>query len=144
MDEVKKIEVASKYARRKEVMTDEEISRMDVYISRISANQGHMSVIYDRWDKEEEAYKGDQPLKENNPNSRINIVNANIEGQVGALVEQNLSIMCRGESPGDEEFAEWATKQVIPSVLFGVYDNDKLTAFEALEGLSSEKLLRYL
>ncbi len=41
-------------------------------------------------------------------------------------------------------FAEWATKQIMPSILFAFYDGKIKKANEGLEGLSSEKLLRYL
>ncbi len=43
-----------------------------------------------------------------------------------------------------KDYAEWATKQTMPSVLFALYDYKINTVEEGLEGLSSEKLLRYL
>jgi hypothetical protein len=95
-------------ATRMEFMTDEEMDMINEYITILNLNQGQLTSIYERWRKEEEAYKGDQPLRRNRPNTRVNIVNANIEGQVSALVEQNLAISTRGESIGDKPFAEWA------------------------------------
>ncbi len=41
-------------------------------------------------------------------------------------------------------FASWATKQIMPSILFAFYDDKIKNANEGLEGLPSEKLLRYL
>jgi hypothetical protein len=35
------------------------------------------------------------------------VFHAQIEGQVAAMVDQNIAITTRGQSPGDEQFAEW-------------------------------------
>lgn len=98
---------AYKDAKRSEFMTEDEMQMVNDMICALNLNQGSMNDLYDRWRKEEDAYKGDQAKKSNRPNSRVNLVNANIEGQVSALVEQNLSISTRGESPSDQGYAEW-------------------------------------
>lgn len=89
-------------------MSDEQIREIDDYLTRIEQNRAHLSGVYDRWRKEEEAYAMEQPIEEDAPNSRVNILQANIEGQVASLVEHNLSVACRGEGPSDQAFARWA------------------------------------
>ena len=94
--------------KRVDFMTDEEIKMVDGYLAKLSQNRGYMnSEYYSRWEKEEEAYKADQPIIENRPNSRINIINANIEGQIASIVDQNLAVICRGEGPSDDKFSKW-------------------------------------
>ena len=100
-DEVKK-------DMRRSFMSDEEVRLVDDYLAKIEQRRSDYTADYERWDLEQEAYSGDQPLDDNSPNTRVNIVNANIEGQVAALVEQNIAVVCRGEGPSDKGFADWA------------------------------------
>jgi len=97
-----------KYKYREDYMTEEEMKDIDCKISKLMNNRGYMGDLYSRWEDEETVYKGDQEKVANRPNTRVNIVNANIEGQVSALVEQNLAVTATGESPADSHFAEWA------------------------------------
>ena len=92
---------------RDKFMSDEEIRMVDDLLRRIEDRRSGYGEYTERWDKEEEAYAGEQDIEENSPNTRVNIVCANIEGQVAALVEQNLAVACRGEGPSDQGFAEW-------------------------------------
>lgn len=94
--------------RRDSFMTNDEMIEIDDYLCKITQNRGHMGDLYSRWEKEEEAYKGDQPEKQDRPNSRVNIFNANIEGQIAALIDQNMTVTTRGEGPSDQLYAEWA------------------------------------
>jgi hypothetical protein len=100
--------LAQGVAYRKQFMSDEQIKSIDEYLTRIEQNRSNLSEVYQRWQKEEEAYAMEQPLDEDAPNSRVNILQANIEGQVNALVEHNLAVVCRGEGPSDQSFARWA------------------------------------
>jgi hypothetical protein len=93
---------------RRSFMSDEEVRMVDDYLAKIEQRRSDYSADYERWDLEQQAYSGDQPLDDNSPNTRVNIVNANIEGQVAALVEQNIAVVCRGEGPSDKGFADWA------------------------------------
>lgn len=89
-------------------MSDKDMRMVDDYLTKIEQNKGYMNDYYSRWEKEHEAYMGDQAIKENRPNTRINIIHANIEGQVATLVDQNISVICRGEGPSDKGFSNWA------------------------------------
>lgn len=60
----------------------------------------------DNWAKLEEAYLGKQPEKDGVPNTRVNIILANIEGQAGELASQDIAVSCIGQSGNDQEFAE--------------------------------------
>jgi hypothetical protein len=89
-------------------MTEEETRMVDNFLTKIEQNRSYMDEYYARWEKEQEAYAGDQPIEENRPNTRVNIINANVEGQVAAIVENNIAVSCRGEGPSDQPFARWA------------------------------------
>ena len=104
----KEISKASKDEKRSKIMSDDEMKMIDDMLTKISNNKGNMGSIYRQWTKEQEAYEAEQAIIPERPNTRVNIVNSNIEGQLAALVEQNIAIMARGQSAGDEKFAEWA------------------------------------
>lgn len=99
---------AEKKPKEAEFQDNETSRRIDGYLTAIEQNRSNMNGLYVEWEACQEAYSGDQPLEDGRPNSRVNIVNANIEGQVCALVEQNLAVTCRGEGPSDRAFARWA------------------------------------
>lgn len=88
-------------------MTDDEHKMVDDYLNKISLRIGECQDVYNRWEAEQEAYSGSQPIEEDCPNSRVNIMNCNIEGQIANLVDQNLAVNCRGTGPSDHGFAHW-------------------------------------
>lgn len=92
---------------RQEIMTEDEMKEIDDFITVLNENKGSMSNLYSRWEEEEEAYLSDQPIEEDLPNSRMNIVLSSIEGMVSQLVDQNISVVAKGEGPEDEQYAEW-------------------------------------
>lgn len=94
--------------KRHEVMTDEEMTRINYFISLLNENRSSMQENYTRWALEEQFYANDVEDVPHRPNSRVNIINANIEGMVTQIVNPNLSIVCKGTSPEDNEFASWA------------------------------------
>jgi hypothetical protein len=103
-----KITKEQKDSKRRNVMSDDDIKTVDDILTKLSNNRGNLSEVYAEWSEIDEAYNNDQPELPNMPNSRVNILNANIEGQVSSLVEQNLQITTRGEGPSDDKYAEWA------------------------------------
>jgi hypothetical protein len=94
--------------KREKFMTQDEIKDVDTFITELTQRRGDMGTFFSEWDDIEKQYRNDQPEISGRPNSRVNIMNANIEGQVSALVEQNIAITTRGEGPSDEGFAGWA------------------------------------
>lgn len=96
-----------KTLKREQFMTEDEMKRVNNYISELIDNRGNLKEFYSRLEKEEKAYTQNQEKKDKSPNSRVNVFHAQIEGQVAAMVDQNIAVTTRGQSPGDEEFANW-------------------------------------
>jgi len=89
-------------------MTDSELTDINCCIDKLNSNIGDMQDNYTRWDEEEEAFNQDQAEEENKPNSRINIINSTIMGEVTQIIDQNISTMAKGEGPDDKNFEEYA------------------------------------
>ena len=94
--------------KRQDFMTQDEMSEINERICKLTSNVGEMSDLYKQWATIETAYKGEQPKVTGRPNTRINIMNANIEGQLSGLIDQNIAVVTRGESPSDQHYAEFA------------------------------------
>lgn len=95
-----------KMIHKEEFMTEEEVTRINDYIGKLNDVKGDMQDLYSEWSDIEKYYQNNQDEIEGVPNSKINVLNANIEGQAAMVIEQNLAISTRGESAGDEEYAE--------------------------------------
>lgn len=93
--------------KREAFMTEEETKRINDYISELIDNRGNLSKFYARLESEETAYTQNQEKIPKKPNSRVNVFHAQIEGQVAAMVDQNIAVTTRGQSQGDEQFADW-------------------------------------
>jgi hypothetical protein len=87
-------------------MTDEEIKRTNTYVGQLNDVKGEMQHLYSEWADIETYYQNNQTDVTDMPNSKINIINSNIEGQTALIVEQNMAIMTRGESADDENYAK--------------------------------------
>ena len=59
----------------------------------------------------DEAYNGEQPEDPDRPNSRINYIHPNIEGQVADVCLQKLGFVFKGQEENDEKFADDARIQ---------------------------------
>ncbi|MBW2003009.1 MAG: hypothetical protein JRI72_00130 [Deltaproteobacteria bacterium] len=101
-----KAEIQERALMRKDFMTQEEEIRIKDYISKLRNNQGSLSSIYDEYSEIEKYYENEQDEVVNMPNTKVNILNANIEGQVSMMAEQEMAIMTSGESSEDQEYAE--------------------------------------
>lgn len=104
----KNVSKAEKTYKREQFMTQDEMRMVDDYMVKINQVKGDMVELYSEWSDIEVAYKGEQPKVDGRPNTRINILNANIEGQIASIIDQNMAVVCRGESPSDENYAEFA------------------------------------
>lgn len=91
----------------RDFMSEEDSRMVDDLLTKINIRLGEMGDLYERWEKEQEAYSGSQEIEENAPNSRVNLVNANIEGQVAMLVDNAIAVNCKGQGPSDVGFADW-------------------------------------
>lgn len=99
---------SQKDLKRHTVMSEEEMLFINDCIAQLNDNVGMMQNKYTQWETEETAYGSDQELIQGLPNSRMNIINAAIEGEVSQIVNPNQAITCKGVSPEDDEFSEWA------------------------------------
>lgn len=97
-----------KNATRETFMTEDEMTKINFYIDELNNNRGQMQELFADWERYEKAYKGEQELVDNRPNTRVNITNANVEGQIASMIDQNLSINTIPQSPNDAKYAEWA------------------------------------
>jgi hypothetical protein len=88
-------------------MSEDELRYVNDCIALLNDNVGHMQDKYAQWAKEELAYGSDQEEIEGLPNSKVNIVNASVEGIIAQIVNPNTSLTCQGVSPEDQEYAEW-------------------------------------
>jgi hypothetical protein len=93
--------------KRSEIMSDIEMSQINYFISLLNENRSSMNDNYTRWEIEEQYYANDLAELIKRPNSRANIVNSNIEGLVTQIVNPNLTLICKGVSPEDADFASW-------------------------------------
>jgi hypothetical protein len=98
----------NKDTKRDEFMTKDEMAEINDYIAKLNDRIGDMSALFAEWEDIEKHYCNDQAEIPKRPNSRVNLMNANIEGQVSQLVEQNIAVVTRGEGPSDQSYAGWA------------------------------------
>ncbi len=92
--------------RREYFMTQDEMRRVNDYIVDLNLCKGDMAALYSEWEDIETYYGNNQEESNKRPNSKVNIMNANIEGQTALVSEQEIAVITRGESAGDDEFAE--------------------------------------
>jgi hypothetical protein len=93
-------------ANRQVFMTNDDITRIDDYITDLLNNKGDMNALYSEWADIEDFYENEQEEVSGMPNSKINIINSNIEGQTAMIIDQDIAIMTKGESAGDDDFAD--------------------------------------
>ena len=91
---------------REKFMTKDEMVEIDGYLSDLLVNKGDMTALYNEWADIEKYYENEQDEIQDMPNTKINIMNSNIEGQVAMIVDQDMAIMTKGESAGDDDFAD--------------------------------------
>ena len=88
--------------------TDKEIDETRKLMARVNSAAEDMEGEISVWADCEVAYLGQQPKKDGIPNTRVNIILANIEGQAAEMATQNVAVSCIGQSSNDHEFAEEA------------------------------------
>jgi len=98
----------AKDSKRETFMTADEIYEINECISWLNDRVGDMGTLFAEWEDIENHYCNNQADIPKRPNSKVNLLNSNIEGQVSQLVEQNLAITAKGEGPSDEAYAEWS------------------------------------
>ena len=111
--------------RREEIMSNEEIRLAEQLIKYYVSSWQDKSRrgLFDLWEKVESYWEGNPrlPESENDPNSNINFVHPNVEGQVALLMEQNIAVSASPSSPSDAPFAG-----TVQTVLEWIKDKNKL------------------
>lgn len=101
-------EYQSKQALKDQLMTEEQKKLANKYIERYKNLYAENQDLFTLWDSCEAAYRGiSSDYYDENEIERdaINIIHPNVEGQVSALVDQNIAAVVKGEGPSDQQFA---------------------------------------
>jgi hypothetical protein len=93
-------------------MTDEEIDESNRVIGIVNRNADDMDEQREKIERYDIAYNGEQEKDENRPNTRVNIIHPNIEGQVADIALQDIGLFVQGQEYTDDQFAEWARSDV--------------------------------
>lgn len=89
-------------------MTEDEIEEAYHNIGMVNRRAVEMQQLMAELKEYDIAYNGDQPKLPKRPNTRINIVQPNIEGQVAAICLQDIGVTYQGQEYSDQQFADWA------------------------------------
>lgn len=90
---------------RSTVMSQKEIAQAEKYLNwyRQAHSDKSSRGLYKKWEEVEAYWEGDleEPIDDADPCSNTNIVNANVEGKVALLTEQNLAVQVDPIEPSD-------------------------------------------
>ena len=97
---------------REELMTPEQIERVNFYLEKYTDGKSLMTERLEEWEEIEEAYKGNRTdVSENgvelNPVA-VNVILAQVEGQVSSMMNNNITGTYRGIGYSDQQFAATA------------------------------------
>ena len=98
----------NKTVRLSDYMSDEEIEDSNTMISQANKRAETIREKMDEIKEFDEGYNGEQPEIIGRPNTRINIIHPNIEGQVADMALQDIGMSFQGQEFSDEQFASWA------------------------------------
>lgn len=96
---------------REDLMTEDEIKRVDFYLSKYDEGKSAMADRLLEWEEIHEAYKGERTDTVNNgePNPvAVNIILAQVEGQVSSMMQNNITGTYKGIGYSDQQFAKTA------------------------------------
>jgi len=94
---------------RDDLMTKDEMKRVDYYLDRYQEGSANLQEYIENWDLIQELYGSErEPDYEYNINSFVNVVLPNIEGQVSSMISSNISATCTGKGISDQKFASTA------------------------------------
>jgi hypothetical protein len=71
---------SAKDSKREKFMTKDEMVMVNEYISKLNNRVGDMGRLFANWDEIEEYYSNEQADIEGSPNTKVNIINSNVEG----------------------------------------------------------------
>ena len=101
--------IEEKKAKRKEIMTDEEIEMAEqflVWYRRGYEDKQRLGLI-EKWEDVEKYWEGEFEYDdENDPAPNTNITNSNVEGKTALLCDQTIAVQVDPREPGDRPFCE--------------------------------------
>lgn len=86
---------------------DEIIYSMDI-LNRINRRVDEMGTLISNAKTADDAYNGEQAEVQGRPNTRVNVIHPNIEGQVADIVLQEIGMSFQGQEFSDQQYADWA------------------------------------
>lgn len=102
----KKVDKKS-YEDKTKFMTEEEIEEISDLISIASRrSEEARSQIIEEVKKCDAGYNGKQEERSDRPNTKVNIIHPNVEGQVADISLQELGVIVEGEEYTDQQFAD--------------------------------------
>lgn len=94
---------------REDLMTEEEIKRVDYYLLRHQEGMATLQESLDEWEEISNMYESErESTYEHDVNAFVNMMLPNIEGQVSSLISSNISATCKGKGISDDKFASTA------------------------------------
>ena len=94
---------------REAFMTEEEIKRIDYYLTKFDEGKADMENNLVEWNEIHLLYKGEREADyEDAINAYVNVMLPNIEGQVASMTDTNITATCKGKGLSDQKFASTA------------------------------------
>lgn len=90
---------------RREIMTEEQIRRVDVYIEKYDELKGEVQQEEQEWIEIQDAMKCERWDNSDRTQSFVNVLVPNIEGQLATLTQRKVKSSIRGKGLSDESFA---------------------------------------
>jgi hypothetical protein len=119
-----------------EYMTEDELLEAKYVIDTLNYNRSAMGEHFKEWDDIESMFtnqKSGNVEQANKPNTKMNRMVSVVEGMVSQLVDNNISIITKGQGPEDEAFAEdariglnWALRQNNIKHKFSMHERRRL------------------
>lgn len=97
---------------REELMSEEEIERVDFYLDKFTESENKLSELLEEWEEIHKSYKGERTdIVSNMPENPIavNILLSQIEGQVSSMMSNNITGSYQGVGYSDQKFARTAS-----------------------------------
>jgi len=95
--------------RREDLMTEEEIERVDHYLGKYIQQRGAMASDVEEWEEIDRLCSGKREQDHADSDSAyVNVILPNVEGQVASMTNYNITAMLTGRGVGDQKFAKTA------------------------------------
>lgn len=97
---------------KEKYMSDDEIEIGEHIMAVLNRNSQEIQDVMSAMKIYEDAYNGNQAEEDAAPNTRINIVHPNVEGQVADISLQEIGAIVKGRKQIDDMFADWIKSDI--------------------------------